>query len=153
MENHRSIKNKGSPNILLNFLKKRKPNEENKEGVTEHQNTQQICVPEDIQVQVAMIDEPYDIANFVFQFIESDERKIHILHNIWVPNDNFLFPLDHHHHETHRRKFNYSWLRKFSWLAYSKKLDGAFCKYCVLFASQFAGQSSSQSLGSLCNEP
>ncbi|XP_050548290.1 zinc finger MYM-type protein 1-like, partial [Daktulosphaira vitifoliae] len=48
-------------------------------------------------------------------------------------------------------KFQYSWLEKWNWLAYSKVKDGAYCKYCVLF-SQSKGGKGSQPLGQLCTE-
>jgi hypothetical protein len=44
-------------------------------------------------------------------------------------------------------KFQHRWLDKFNWLSYSKKLEGAFCKYCIVFA-KFDGQQS-QALESL----
>lgn len=37
-------------------------------------------------------------------------------------------------------KFQYSWLKAREWLVYSKKLDGAFSKYCVGFAPSGAGK-------------
>lgn len=155
MENRLSKKNKGSSNILLNFLnKKRKSTQESTEN-REQEQEKQANAPENFTGEIVqktfIISEPNDIANFVFEFIESDERKLDIVRNIWIPHENFTFPLDQH--PTHKRKFNHIWLSKFSWLAYSGKLDGAFCKYCVFFSNQFVGQTSSQSLGNLCREP
>ena len=34
-------------------------------------------------------------------------------------------------------KFQYSWLHRWHELAYSKLLDGAFCKHCVLFSLNY----------------
>jgi hypothetical protein len=42
---------------------------------------------------------------------------------------------------------NFSKLDKFNWLSYSEKLEGVFCKYCLVFA-KFGGKRS-QALGSL----
>jgi len=49
-------------------------------------------------------------------------------------------------------KFQYAWLDKYSWLAYSKALNGAFCKYCVVFAGNTGGVGN-QSLGNLVVSP
>jgi len=43
-------------------------------------------------------------------------------------------------------------LHTFSWLAYSAKLDGAFCTFCVAFAKSGAGINS-QTLGALVRKP
>jgi len=49
-------------------------------------------------------------------------------------------------------RFQFSWLSKFTWLAYSLKFDGAFCKCCVAFANNEAG-TNSQPLGALVKKP
>lgn len=49
-------------------------------------------------------------------------------------------------------KFQFSWFSKFTWLAYSIKFDGAFCKVCVAFAKNEAGINS-QPLGALVKKP
>ncbi|KAF0732229.1 zinc finger MYM-type protein 1-like, partial [Aphis craccivora] len=48
--------------------------------------------------------------------------------------------------------FQFSWLSKFTWLAYSLKFDGAFCKFCVAFVNNEAGINS-QLLGALVKKP
>ena len=50
------------------------------------------------------------------------------------PSQDFAFPTRILGGEN--RKFNFQWLQKFPWLAYSKLLDDAFCLSCVLFRSQ-----------------
>lgn len=49
-------------------------------------------------------------------------------------------------------KFQSAWLDKYSWLAYSKALNGAFCKYCVVFAGKTGGVGN-QPLGNLVITP
>ncbi|XP_050058718.1 zinc finger MYM-type protein 1-like [Aphis gossypii] len=47
--------------------------------------------------------------------------------------------------------FQLNWLQKWKWLTYSNILNGAFCKFCVIF-SQKEGGIGKQSLGSLCTK-
>ena len=54
--------------------------------------------------------------------------------NLWTPSQDFPFPT--WVLSGKNRKFNFQWIQKFPWLAYSKILDGAFCLSCVLFRSQ-----------------
>lgn len=59
-----------------------------------------------------------------------DSEKIYqILINTWNPDPFYQFP------STGKRnlKFQYKWLDKWKWLAYSKYHNGVFCKYCILF--------------------
>src|ERR1043165_7659608 len=51
------------------------------------------------------------------------------------------------------RSFQYTCLSRFSWLTYSSIENGAFCKYCILFASENAGISENLRLKSLITEP
>jgi len=48
-------------------------------------------------------------------------------------------------------RFQHKWLQSFSWLCYSEKFNGAFCKYCVIFAS--CGGIGSQLLGVFVTKP
>ncbi|XP_025406722.1 uncharacterized protein LOC112680748 [Sipha flava] len=77
----------------------------------------------------------------------NDAEKIKYLENIWIPAKTFSFPSTEHGKKL--LKFQYSWLEKWNWLAYSKVKDG--CKYCVLF-SQSKGGKGNQPLGQLCTE-
>jgi len=43
-------------------------------------------------------------------------------------------------------------LKKWQWLAYTKEIDGAFCKYCVLFGKDYLGKGSNQKIGSLVSK-
>jgi len=79
----------------------------------------------------------------------NDAEKIKYLENIWIPGKTFSFPSTEHGKKL--LKFQYSWLEKWNWLAYSKVKDGAYCKYCVLF-SQSKGGKGNQPLGQLCTE-
>lgn len=69
-----------------------------------------------------------------------------MLTNLWSPLKNYLFPLLKQHAKR-KIKFQYRWLEKYNWLCYSEKLQGAFCKYCIVFAK--TGGIGSQALGSL----
>ncbi|KAH8036785.1 hypothetical protein HPB51_005653 [Rhipicephalus microplus] len=44
-------------------------------------------------------------------------------------------------------KFQPHWVDRYPWLVYSEKLQGALCKYCVVFASECAGKGEHQRLG------
>ncbi|KAF0726403.1 zinc finger MYM-type protein 1-like [Aphis craccivora] len=49
-----------------------------------------------------------------------------VLKNVWIPKKDFIFPIL----DTHTKKnlrFQYTWLKRFPWLVYSKKDDGAYC--------------------------
>lgn len=68
-----------------------------------------------------------------------------MLTNLWSPPLNYLYTLLNQHTKR-KRKFQHHWLEKFNWLCYSEKLEGALCKYYVVFArSDGIG---SQTLGS-----
>jgi len=45
--------------------------------------------------------------------------------------------------------FKHGWLHRWKWLVYSPSEDGAFCRYCSIFAGSSAGGKSSQPLGTL----
>ena len=69
----------------------------------------------------------------VYQHINSrsDSEKYDFLRNVWKPQTSYKFPVN-----ASGRKFQHNWLEKFSWLAYSPKLDGAFCINCVMFGGE-----------------
>lgn len=92
----------------------------------------------------------YDIANLIGCFLD-DRQKVNILDNIWTPSKDFNFPVSTFGKSS--RRCNYMWLLKYHWLTYSQINDGVYCKFCVFFAPQLVGQSSSQQLGALCTEP
>lgn len=89
----------------------------------------------------------FDIGNFIDKSYEfkSNEDKLEILNNIWVPESNYIFPKV----GNRNLKFQYQWLQKWHWLAYSSLLNGALCKFCVLF-SRKKGGIGDQALGVLC---
>jgi hypothetical protein len=67
-----------------------------------------------------------------------DEEKRSILQNVFVPNSTFKFPMTQSGKK--KLKFQQSWLQKWEWLTYSKSKDGAYCRYCILFSSEFLGK-------------
>ena len=80
----------------------------------------------------------------------SDSEKLELLERTWRPEANFSFPTTEQSGK--KRKFNIIWLSKHPWLAYSKLLDGAFCKLCVLFGRPGSDKSSDR-LVKLFNSP
>ena len=54
----------------------------------------------------------------------------HIMKHHFKPSPDYSFPKN-----ANARSFQYSWLNKFTWLAYSKQENGGFCLPCVLFCS------------------
>ncbi|CAH1102303.1 unnamed protein product [Psylliodes chrysocephalus] len=182
MENRGNPKHKGSSNILWNFLKKPRLAEdsdivsstvstslqctasaltENKLDNDEHVsllplqktsegNRLECEASSSMTSQNNQVHDKYDIANFVHKQVD-DETKLQLVERFWTPPKNFVFPLEKQ--GQHQRKFNTVWLTKYNWLTYSKIEDGAYCKYCVLFSSSFAGHNTSQILGALVKEP
>jgi len=69
-----------------------------------------------------------------------------VLNNLWTPPVNYEFPTLKINSKRNL-KFQYRWLETYSWLCYSKKFEGAFCKYCVVFTK--VGGVGSQKLGGL----
>lgn len=63
------------------------------------------------------------------------ESCIKLQNKIWIPPSNYEFPAS----EQRNLKFQCAWLQKYTWLAYSGKEDGAFCKCCVLFGVREGG--------------
>ncbi|XP_065646736.1 uncharacterized protein LOC136076893 [Hydra vulgaris] len=71
----------------------------------------------------------FDVANFQEQRRELQCNKmlfcqkiLHLVKNAFIPDNSFNFPQG-----KNNRKFSMKWLETFSWLCYSKKLNGGFC--------------------------
>ena len=79
----------------------------------------------------------------------TDEKRMHSLKNAWTPDPFYSFPAS----SKRNLRFQYKWFSRWNWLLYSKKLDGAFCKYCVVFHVETVGKGSHQELGKLTKEP
>lgn len=82
-----------------------------------------------------------DIGNYIVHQRQScqpytDIMKLDLLQNCWKPSKDYIFP--EAMEGKRKRKFQYSYLDDFKWLAYSQLPgnNGALCKYCVLFAPQ-----------------
>lgn len=63
---------------------------------------------------------------------------------MWIPPSNYIFPISKKNEKCGLR-FQYKWLMEFQWLAYSEEKNGAFCKFCVIFAK--VGGKNGQPLG------
>lgn len=87
---------------------------------------------------------PNDISAFLNKSIK-DLDKVEILKNIWVPSRDYAFPVLSV--KGRHLKFQYNWLERFKWLAYSKAKNGAFCKYCVIFSKKEAGKGNYELIG------
>ncbi len=64
----------------------------------------------------------------------SNNEKLQLLNNRWVPPPTFAFPISGGH------KYNQVWEHDHSWLQYSVSTDAAFCSYCILFGEQLSGK-------------
>jgi len=74
-----------------------------------------------------------DIGNFVgVSLTDADRRRV--LFNCWSPPSGFSFP--YVRVGAQNRSFQKQWLNEFTWLTYSIIYNGAFCKWCVVFAPQ-----------------
>nr|CAH7760531.1 unnamed protein product [Callosobruchus chinensis] len=78
----------------------------------------------------------------------TEETKFLQFQKIWIPDEFHKFPAS----GTRNLKFQLRWLQKWTWLAYSAKFDGAFCKYCVFFSNYYGGVGK-QPLGKLVEAP
>lgn len=74
----------------------------------------------------------FDLGNWIGKNAElSTVQKSQILKRCWVPSEGYNF---HDDTDDEKRCFKHDWLKTYApWLAYSKKLKGALCLYCVLF--------------------
>ena len=89
-----------------------------------------------------------DIGNFVgVPLTDADRQKV--LFNCWSP-PGFSFP--YLTVGAQNRSFQKQWLNEVTWLAHSNIHNGAFCKWCVVFAPQTVGRSAKPP-GSLVSGP
>ncbi|KAF0747872.1 zinc finger MYM-type protein 1-like, partial [Aphis craccivora] len=76
----------------------------------------------------------FDIGLFNrFTTKQIDSEQIYqILTNTWYPEPSYQFIA------TGKRnlKFQYKWLDRWKWLAYSKSQNGVYCKYCISFSPE-----------------
>ena len=75
-------------------------------------------------------------------------EKYFLLTDHFVPGSDYAFPFKIF--SCRHRSFQASWLKKYNGLVYSIKYDGAYCKYCVLFA---VNQDCRIQYGILVNQP
>ncbi|XP_029345879.1 LOW QUALITY PROTEIN: zinc finger MYM-type protein 1-like [Acyrthosiphon pisum] len=81
-----------------------------------------------------------------------DVLKERLLRKTWTPNS--FSDLYIQITKDKQRHFQKSWLDEFKWLAYSKSLNGAFCKNCVLFGPvSSVGKGSNLKVGQLVLKP
>ncbi|XP_025192721.1 uncharacterized protein LOC112592782 [Melanaphis sacchari] len=84
----------------------------------------------------SILDNTYDIGVYVIKkknqtFKMDDVLKEKLLRKTWIPNS--FTGLYVQITKYKKRHFQKSWLDEFKWLTYSKYLNGAFCKNCVVF--------------------
>jgi hypothetical protein len=60
----------------------------------------------------------------------SDSCKYRVLNHRYIIEENYKSK-----RRENDRPFLHSWLKDNDWLVNTKKLEGAFCKYCVLFST------------------
>ena len=80
-----------------------------------------------------------------------DETMYNLLKRHFKPNKNYPFPV--HVTGSKTRKFQVSWMDKYTWLVFSSLKKGFFRKYCALFACNQARRGFHQTLGQLVIEP
>lgn len=88
--------------------------------------------------------------NDISRFVKSQEASSNLLsklENIWEPEKTFKFPGTSF--GKFERHFQWSWLSKYKWLAYSKVTDAAYCKFCVLSKIDEVGHNKNQNAGKL----
>lgn len=116
-----------------------------------------VSVPDtDIPTSSASNINRHDIFNYVKRVLTQNEiHDILILNTIWIPDVNYNFPVKTFivgkNKTTKHLKFQYQWFARFPWLVYSDIDNGAYCKYCVAFSKNYAGNNN-QKLGSLVNK-
>ncbi|CAN7947954.1 unnamed protein product [Ixodes hexagonus] len=87
---------------------------------------------------------PLDLGLFVSKSVHETALKEKLTRNPWTPPGNYNYPAT-----TKRNlRFKPHWVASYPWLTYSEYLEGALCKYCVVFAHECAGKGEHQRLGS-----
>jgi len=83
----------------------------------------------------------YDIANFVVDHALKPSEIANCLKFAWRPSPDYAFPqkIEGSGKNQRNRKFKYNYLELYPWLAYSEIKNGAFCKWCILFAFSGGG--------------
>ncbi|XP_031332794.1 zinc finger MYM-type protein 1-like [Photinus pyralis] len=100
------------------------------------------------QYEISRAEHEYDIANFPGIDV-ANSRKVEILEKLWQPTETFQFPSS----GNRNLKFQHKWFHQWKWLSYSKEVDGAYCKCCVLFNTNTGvGLGKHQKVGQLCTE-
>ncbi|KAL5236477.1 hypothetical protein ACI65C_003887 [Semiaphis heraclei] len=86
-----------------------------------------------------------DVALFVNCSL-TDEQKHLILVKPWIPPTTYAFPITEQN-KKRKLKFQFKWFTTYNWLVYSELQEGAFCKFCMVFAT--TGGVGQQKLGAL----
>ena len=112
---------------LTDFFTKKSKTENDKDCTISSQST----LHQEISMNSAS--SPVSCANDIGNFIKgnlTDDKRLYLLDNIWRPDELFKFPAS----GQRNLKFQFSWLHRWNWLAYSKLLDGAFCNivFCLV---------------------
>lgn len=71
-----------------------------------------------------------DLGSYIGLQLVSESQKYYLLSSPCIPLENYNFKKDV---PKNKRYFRREWLSSYEWIAYSEKLKGALCKYCVLF--------------------
>lgn len=144
---------------LLGFLDKTKKLKESEKGdeinqptedVTEIVNENDKICEEPETVEVVKDCNLNDIGKCLNKeaVILDDNMKYELIKNVWVPECDYEFqPIG-----LRKLRFQYKWLNKFHWLAYSELYNGTFCKCCVFFSNNNIGKGSNVKTGKLVSE-
>lgn len=94
-----------------------------------------------------------DIGMFVNNTVIPDDIRERVYSNVWVPTPSYKFEISVAKNGK-RRTFQFHWLQRYEWLAFSHVRKGAFCKTCVLFCRKSgAGKGSHQTCKNLVTVP
>lgn len=78
----------------------------------------------------------------------ADTEKFEAVNDLWFPPPNFNFPSKQE--GKYLRKFNQKYLVQHTWLVYSVKEDGVYCKFCAFYSKSEIGFTGRQEVGALC---